>query len=199
MAPHAATAVGSGYAGLGEEEEEAVLDTLASPSGRFGSDRAHQSLDDLAAFFKSAVSEAGAALRDPHPVEAARKLHERVKSVTEVHIHRDKKKAAEFETIDYMPQDSEMYRKWLHTQPLQRLWDRWLMMFLIGIVVGLCSFCLHICFHTLANWKARSLAVRSRRARCMLPVAREPFSWWLANLCRTLPVLTAPPRRTRCA
>ncbi len=156
--------MGSGYAGIEEEEEEeAVPQTPRSPTspGRFGGDRAQQSLDDLAAFFQAAITE----LRNPHPVEVARKLRERVKSVTEVHIHRDKKKAAEFETIDYMPQDSEMYRKWLHTQPLQRLWDRWLMMFLVGIVVGLCAFCLHVCFHTLASWKARAAASYQCSAR----------------------------------
>ena len=92
-------------------------------------------------------------------------------SVTEVNIHRDKKKAAEFETIDYMPQDSEMYRKWLHTQPLQRVWDRWLMMFVVGIVVGLCAFSLHVCFNSLATWKVcarKRRGGRPRRGRCAL-------------------------------
>lgn len=71
-------------------------------------------------------------------------------------MHRDKKKAAEFETIDYQPQDSQQYRRWLQTQPLNQFWDRWLMMFLVGLVVGLCAFLLHTCFSTLAMWKARA-------------------------------------------
>lgn len=75
--------------------------------------------------------------------------------MAEVHIHRDKKKAAEFETIDYLPQDSQQYRRWLQTQPMNQQWDRWTMMFLVGVVVGLCAFFLHSCFSTLAKWKAR--------------------------------------------
>ena len=156
-APH-----GRGYANLNEEngaengengDGSADGEAVSTPGGsRAGWERGLNSLDDLAGFFQTAITE----LRSPHPVEVARKLRERVKEVTEVHIHRDKKKAAEIETIDYLPQDSEMYRKWLHTQPLQRLWDRWMMMFLVGFVVGLCAFSLHVMFHTLALWKARA-------------------------------------------
>ena len=86
--------------------------------------------------------------------------------MTEVHIHRDKKKAAEFETIDYLPQDSQQYRRWLQTQPMNQQWDRWLMMFLVGVVVGLCAFCLHVSFSHLAMWKVRRqyyLLSRSRQ------------------------------------
>ena len=75
---------------------------------------------------------------------------------TQAEIHRDKKKAAEIETIEYLPQDSDVYREWLFTQPLNRMWDRWAMMFLVGCVVGLCAFCLHEFFHTLGEWKARA-------------------------------------------
>ena len=152
----------AGYAGLGDDLEDDVATPVPgqgmplSPSRNnlfhAGTDAAQQSLDELAKLLQSAYTQ----LRDPHlanPVEVARKMRDGMKTLTEVNIHRDKKKAAEFETIDYMPQDSEMYRKWLHTQPLQRIWDRWLMMFLVGIVVGLCAFSLHVCFNSLATWK----------------------------------------------
>jgi hypothetical protein len=142
---------GDGDAGDAGSEPPATPGSMRSPAW----DRGLNSLDDLSAFFQTAVQ--GAA----HPGEVARKLRERVKEVTEVHIHRDKKKTAEIETIDYLPQDSEMYRKWLHTQPLQRLWDRWMMMFLVGFVVGLCAFCLHVMFHTLAQTKARARLPRA--------------------------------------
>ncbi len=69
-----------------------------------------------------------------------------------------------------------MYRKWLHTQPLQRLWDRWIMMFLVGFVVGACAFCLHVFFKTLAETKARrGLPPPPRRAH-----ARRGFTTALA-------------------
>ncbi len=93
-----------------------------------------------------------------------------------MHIHRDKKKTAEIETIDYLPQDSEMYRKWLHTQPLQRLWDRWMMMFLVGFVVGACAFCLHVLFSTLAVTKARRAAPRRAAAGCTPSAPRQGHS-----------------------
>jgi hypothetical protein len=150
----------NGYENLEAEvgEESTLSPRQETPGGtRLPKwDRGVNSLDDLAGFFQTAITE----LRSPHPVEAARKLRERVKEVTEVHIHRDKKKTAEIETIDYQPQDSEMYRKWLHTQPLHRLWDRWMMMFLVGFVVGLCAFFLHVLFSTLATTKARAAAGR---------------------------------------
>jgi len=90
-----------------------------------------------------------------HALQAAKKFRAGLKNMAEVHIHRDKKKAAEFETIDYLPQDSQQYRRWLQTQPMNQQWDRWTMMFLVGVVVGLCAFFLHSCFSTLAKWKAR--------------------------------------------
>jgi len=144
-------------------------------------DRGLNSLDDLAGFFQTAITE----LRSPHPVEAARKLRERVKEVTEVHIHRDKKKTAEIETIDYLPQDSEMYRKWLHTQPLNRQWDRWMMMFLVGFVVGACAFCLHVLFSTLAITKVRARPRRSPSgpAGSPVPPPRKPCRTRSARWC----------------
>ena len=164
-------------------------------------DRGLNSLDDLAGFFQTAITE----LRSPHPVEAARKLRERVKEVTEVHIHRDKKKTAEIETIDYMPQDSEMYRKWLHTQPLHRLWDRWMMMFLVGFVVGSCAFCLHVLFSTLAITKVRGAAghQRHRRLRFVAGASEKalPHTWLraLPTARLTRAAAACARRRTRCA
>lgn len=65
------------------------------------------------------------------------------------------RQAAEIETIEYLPQDSKVYRDWLRVQQLELYWDRWAMMFLIGITVGICAYCLHETFHGLAEWKAR--------------------------------------------
>lgn len=73
-------------------------------------------------------------------------------------MSRDKKKAAEFETIDYQPQDSQQYRRWLQTQPMNQQWDRWTMMFLVGVVVGVVAFLLHTFFSTLAKWKVQPAA-----------------------------------------
>ena len=199
----------NGYENLeAEAGEEGALSPRQEPQTPGGSrlpkwDRGLNSLDDLAGFFQTAITE----LRSPHPVEAARKLRERVKEVTEVHIHRDKKKTAEIETIDYLPQDSEMYRKWLHTQPLHRLWDRWMMRFLVGFVVGACAFCLHVLFSTLAITKVRAAPGRLSSSGACCDVAGRALSrkhcrTRAAHACGcplTRAVAARTRRRTRCA
>jgi chloride channel 7 len=44
--------------------------------------------------------------------------------------------------MEYIPANSVIYREWLQWQPHNRVWDRWLVMALIGISVGLTSFLL---------------------------------------------------------
>lgn len=37
-----------------------------------------------------------------------------------------------YQSLDYMPPHSKVYRNWLQQQPARLDWDRWLMMGLIG-------------------------------------------------------------------
>jgi chloride channel 7 len=46
------------------------------------------------------------------------------------------------ESMEYIPANSAVYREWLQWQPHNRVWDRWLVMALIGMSVGLTSFLL---------------------------------------------------------
>ena len=48
------------------------------------------------------------------------------------------------ESIDYLPPDSVVYRKWLARQPHRRAWDRWFMMGSIGMTVGLAGYLLDL-------------------------------------------------------
>ena len=48
----------------------------------------------------------------------------------------------EFESMEYNPANSAVYREWLQSQPHDRSWDKWLVMALIGISVGTTSFAL---------------------------------------------------------
>ncbi|XP_053569112.1 chloride channel protein C-like [Bombina bombina] len=47
------------------------------------------------------------------------------------------------ESLDYLPSHSEVYKNWLQSTPCRSDWDRWLMMGLIGVVVGTVGFFMH--------------------------------------------------------
>ncbi|KAM9308584.1 chloride channel protein C-like [Gastrophryne carolinensis] len=47
------------------------------------------------------------------------------------------------ESLDYLPSHSEIYKTWLQEKPTRSDWDRWLMMALIGVVVGILGFLMH--------------------------------------------------------
>ena len=48
-----------------------------------------------------------------------------------------------YQSLEYMPPHSKVYRNWLQQQPARLDWDRWLMMGMIGVSVGLLGFLLH--------------------------------------------------------
>lgn len=47
-----------------------------------------------------------------------------------------------YESMEYNPPNSAVYRSWLARQPHGRTWDKWLLMALIGLCVGTVSFLL---------------------------------------------------------
>ena len=65
----------------------------------------------------------------------------------------ERAKLKQFQSIDYLAPSSRVYRHWLAAQPWGRYWDRWLMMALIGVAVGLVGFSLHFAVHLLAAIK----------------------------------------------
>ncbi|XP_069477130.1 chloride channel protein C-like [Ambystoma mexicanum] len=56
---------------------------------------------------------------------------------------RQRERLAAHESLDYFPPHSEAYKKWLLDRPHRSEWDRWLMMGLIGTVVGTLGFLTH--------------------------------------------------------
>ena len=48
-----------------------------------------------------------------------------------------------YQSLEYLPPHSKVYRNWLQQQPARLDWDRWLMMGLIGFSVGILGFLLH--------------------------------------------------------
>jgi hypothetical protein len=94
---------------------------------------------------------------------------------------------AAIEAIDYLPPDSEAYRRWAGGQVAGRVWDRWVMFLCIGLAVGLAGFAAHLLIDGFAFVKARTRA-RGRPAtpgavrallwlRQALVAATEPAHW----------------------
>ncbi len=48
-----------------------------------------------------------------------------------------------YQSLEYLPPHSKVYRNWLQQQPARLDWDRWLMMGMIGFSVGILGFLLH--------------------------------------------------------
>ena len=56
-------------------------------------------------------------------------------------------------TLDYLPPDSTVYRIWLREQPGRSDWDRWIVMGIIGVCVGMIGFFLHQLIDLIADTK----------------------------------------------
>ncbi|XP_055929493.1 chloride channel protein C-like isoform X1 [Argiope bruennichi] len=65
----------------------------------------------------------------------------------------EKKLLSEYESLDYLPPHSKVYKQWLHQQPARMDWDHWVMMGLIGFLVGVLGFFLHQFIELLADLK----------------------------------------------
>lgn len=80
------------------------------------------------------------------------------------------------EALDYLPADSEAYRRWLRAQPRQRGFARWLAMFALGVVVGCLGFALHFCIQSLSKAKARASRLLLLFAHIVLICSLSPSS-----------------------
>lgn len=58
-----------------------------------------------------------------------------------------------YESLDYLPPHSKVYKDWLTRQPSRLDWDRWIMMGLIGFCVGIVGFLLHQLIDLFADLK----------------------------------------------
>ncbi|ESO89753.1 hypothetical protein LOTGIDRAFT_164775, partial [Lottia gigantea] len=64
--------------------------------------------------------------------------------ITHKYTTEERKALATFESLDYLPSNSEAYKQWLKRKRVSRLeMDRWFMMGMIGFSVGLVGFLLH--------------------------------------------------------
>ncbi|XP_078602294.1 chloride channel protein B-like isoform X1 [Branchiostoma floridae x Branchiostoma japonicum] len=65
----------------------------------------------------------------------------------------EREELAKYESLDYLPSHSVVYKNWLKRQANRLDWDRWVMMGLIGFTVGFTGFLLHQVIDVLANLK----------------------------------------------
>ena len=71
---------------------------------------------------------------------------------------------SEFDSLDFLPPDSKVYKTWVKSQPSRWDWDRWVVMGLIGACVGLLGFLMHQIIDVIAETKwdyANELIVES--------------------------------------
>ncbi|RDD45840.1 Chloride channel protein A [Trichoplax sp. H2] len=60
---------------------------------------------------------------------------------------------AQYQSADYLPPYSCAYKEWLRQQPARLDWDKWLMMGIIGFVVGITGFLMHQTIGVIADLK----------------------------------------------
>lgn len=65
----------------------------------------------------------------------------------------ERRRLQQFESIDYLPPNSQVYRAWLAKQPHGRSWDRWAMMGAIGVTVGLLAYSLDTLIDVLGGFR----------------------------------------------
>ncbi|XP_041457216.1 chloride channel protein C-like [Lytechinus variegatus] len=58
-----------------------------------------------------------------------------------------------YESLDYLPPHSHVYKNWLKQQPARLDWDRWVMMGLIGFTTGIVGFLLHQMIDLISDFK----------------------------------------------
>jgi chloride channel 7 len=73
--------------------------------------------------------------------------------VNHTYTSEERARLKQFQSIDYLAPSSRVYRQWLAAQPWGRYWDRWVMMAVSGVAVGLVGFSLHFLIHVLSFTK----------------------------------------------
>ena len=65
-------------------------------------------------------------------------LSDDLESTSQAHIFNqsDQERLKNAESIDYLAPSSKVYKKWLSQQVWGRHWDRWVVMALIGVLMG---------------------------------------------------------------
>lgn len=73
--------------------------------------------------------------------------------VNHSYTEQEKEVLASYESVDYLPPHSHVYRNWLRQQPARLDWDRWVMMGFIGFAIGFIGFLLHQLIDLISDFK----------------------------------------------
>lgn len=73
--------------------------------------------------------------------------------VNHSYTEQEKEVLASYESVDYLPPHSHVYRNWLRQQPARLDWDRWIMMGFIGFATGFIGFLLHQLIDLISDFK----------------------------------------------
>jgi len=80
---------------------------------------------------------------------------------------------ASHDSFDYLPGHSTVYQQWLQRQPARLDWDRWVVMAIIGVTVGLLGFLLQQIIHLISHVKwqraEQLIQVNKRLMLCVAP------------------------------
>ncbi|XP_076448834.1 chloride channel protein C-like [Babylonia areolata] len=91
--------------------------------------------------------------------------------ITHKYTTEEKETLASFESLDYLPSHSQVYKHWMKRQMVSRLQlDRWVMMGLIGFVVGVVGFLLHQLIEQIAD-------VKWNTTETILKDGKSPLAW----------------------
>ncbi|XP_074645246.1 chloride channel protein D-like isoform X2 [Tubulanus polymorphus] len=73
--------------------------------------------------------------------------------VNHKYTEKERETLGTYESLDYLPSHSEVYKHWLKRQPRRLDWDRWIMMGFIGFAVGFIGFLLHQLIDIISDFK----------------------------------------------
>jgi len=98
---------------------------------------------------------------------------------------------ASHDSFDYLPGHSTVYQQWLQRQPARLDWDRWVVMAMIGIAVGLLGFLLQQIIHLISHvkWQRAEQLIQVNKLnklfpQCVTPLKRRCLnSWSLLRKC----------------
>lgn len=113
-------------------------------------------------------------------------LSDDLESTSQAHIFNqsDQERLKNAESIDYLAPSSKVYKKWLSQQVWGRHWDRWVVMALIGVLMGVVGFSLHLLISILST-------IKYQTTRWLLHYTRLLFVSWVWNVSFSLALVYA--------
>jgi len=184
----------------GEVREEVADHVVVHPRSRV---RRGMSTPTLRGYVPLQVAEGGSEsededIRHPGGMDRIKHFFTTARDFESVHAnHRytreERRRLRQIPSIDYLPPNSEVYREWIKTQPHNKAWDKWLMMFVVGLVTGVVGWALYNTIGAMAAFKYTTVRyLLGHRLRFVAWLFNSTFSGLLV-LIAALPVVFLAP------